>query len=339
MNVTFWWNIGRLLIFLIIIQIVSGVLVTFYYFQGFFYSNLTNHLDMVNGDLIQLIHANFPGIIFFFIYLHICKGLLLGSFIKIKRVWVSGWLVLVLLIGTAFLGYVLPWGQIRLWGATVIINLLTVIPKGQLLVTWVWGGYFVSEFTVKVFYSLHFLMPFMLLLIIMLHITTLHFKGSSNWLGIDSNLVKIEFSPNFLYKDILNFIPILWILGYMIQNSFILLDAENFLAANLIVSPIHIKPEWYFLQFYAILRAIPNKLGGVILFAIALILIIILYSTKSYLNISSFKIWKILCHMFIIVNLLLIWVGGCAVENPYLVLSQTLTISYFLLFLALKVFF
>lgn len=324
-----------MLIFLMGLQIISGILVTFYFTLGRFYSNLTIHLDSISGDLFQLLHARFPRVIFFVIYLHMCKGLLVNSFTKIKEVWNTGWVILILTIATAFLGYVLPWGQISLWGATVIINLLRVLPIGPSLVLWVWGGYFVSRFTLKVFYTLHFLLPFVLVLFMGIHITALHFKGSSNSLGLDLDLNKVEFSPNFIYKDILNIIIILLIIICIIKDSFKLLDTENFILATLIVSPLHIKPEWYFLQFYAILRAVPSKVGGVVLFFLSLVALIAIRGVNTYANVSSFKLWKSCSYLFISLNLLLIWLGRCPVEAPYFYLSQGTMLLYFLWFISL----
>lgn len=338
LNLSFWWNFGSLLIILIALQILSGIFLAFYYTCEIFYSNFSMHLEVFNGEIVQLVHANFPNIIFFFLYIHIFKGILFNSFSKIKETWLTGWLILIIVMATAFLGYVLPWGQISLWGATVIINLLRILPRGRLIVMWIWGGYFVSGFTLKVFFTLHFLFPFILLLIISLHIVKLHLKGSSNPLGLDSSIIKIEFTPNFMYKDFLNFIIIFIAIAFINYFSFYLLDGENFIPANFIISPIHIQPEWYFLQFYAILRAIPNKLGGVVLFGLALILILILVFLDIHLNLIVFKIWRLLAYRFIVINSILIWLGRCVVEAPYILLSQVLTFRYFLWFFILFLF-
>lgn len=334
LNLRFFWNLGRLLIILITLQIISGFVRTFYYTLDF-YSNLVCHIEVFTGDIVQLIHANFPRFIFFFLYIHIIKGLVFNSFSKIKIVWVSGLVLFVLLIGVSFLGYVLPWGQISLWGATVIINLLTVVPGGPQIVFWIWGGYFVSVFTLKVFYSLHFILPLIIVVVILIHMWLLHFKGSSNSLRIDRSLSITEFIPNFIYKDMLNIVVTILILSVVMWNSFKMLDTENFIKANLIVSPLHIKPEWYLLQFYAILRAIPSKLGGVIIFVSSLLVNLLLILLTTYLNFSRLKFWKTCVRSFICVNLLLIWLGGCPVETPYLVVSQFLTCGYFIIFILL----
>lgn len=326
---------GSLLIVLIGVQIITGLLVTFYFENGRFLSNLEISLEVWKGEVVQLTHANLPSVVFLFLFLHIYKGLLFGSFYKIKLLWLRGIRILLLTMGISFLGYVLPWGQISLWGATVITNLLRVFPFGENLVLWVWGGYFVSINTLKVFFSLHFILPLVLTVVILGHIITLHFKGSSNSLGVDNNFIKVEFNPIYFYKDFINLLIILTILRLVLIFSFTMLDSDNFIKANLIVSPIHIKPEWYFLQFYAILRAIPSKTGGVIFFFIAIILILLLRFCKFYINIRQLKIWKIFSCIFIGLNIMLIWLGGCPVETPYLELSQVFRFLYFIWFLLL----
>lgn len=233
------------------------------------------------------------------------------------------------------MGYVLPWGQISLWGATVITNLISVLPYGETLCLWVWGGYFVSSITLKLFFSFHFILPFILLIFILSHLILLHYKGSSNSLGGNSPLIKNEFLPVYLYKDLINMILIFFFFVIIYLNPYIICDPENFIQANLIISPIHIKPEWYFLQYYAILRAIPNKLGGVIIFFFRILLLFILRSIKRNLFLWNFKIWFILRALFVRINFTLLWAGGREVSWPQFEISQIFTLLYFFWFILL----
>jgi len=233
-----------------------------------------------------------------------------------------------IIIIVSFLGYVLPWGQMSLWGATVIINLLTVFPIGDYLVKWIWGGFFVSNFTLKLIFTLHFILPILLLLVITVHIMLLHFNGSSNSLGSYINLIKIEFLPVFLWKDLLNLSIVLIMLILTLINPYLIRDRENFNLANPIVSPAHIQPEWYFLQYYAILRAIPRKLGGVLFFVLSLAMLTLLFLLKYKVRLT-FKVWYIIFLIFIRINLVLIWLGGSPVEFPFLYISQIFSILYF----------
>jgi len=248
-------------------------------------------------------------------------------------VWISGWFTIILIITVAFIGYVLPWGQIRLWGATVITNLLSSIPVlGKFLVEWVWGGFFVSNFTLKLFFRVHFVLPFVIIFIIVFHLMILHFYGSSNLIG-RIFLTKTEFTPIYTYKDILNVLIILILLILITFKPYSIGEPENFLPADPIVSPVHIKPEWYFLQYYAILRSIPRKVGGVICFFLSVICPLIIYIVKYYNSIIIFKIWVLFIWQLLLVNLILAWLGGCPVERPYLFLSQIFSWIYFVLFL------
>lgn len=281
------------------------------------------HLERFIGYAVHFLHLNLSSWIFFFLYIHIFKGLMLGSFVHIKVVWVVGWLILVLTIIIAFIGYVLPWGQISLWGATVISNLLTTIPVlGELLVYWIWGGFFVSLYTIKLFFTLHFSLPILLLIFIIQHILLLHYNGSSNPLGGTSMLMKDEFTPSFILKDLINLPYLGFIIFIILLMPYAFRDCENFILANPLVSPIHIQPEWYFLLYYAILRAIPNKVGGVICFVISLVAITLLVLINTNHSFYTFKIWLWMCSTYLSNFILLTWLGGCPVEYPYLELSQ-----------------
>jgi len=335
LNLRYWWNLGRLLGIRFIIQIIRGIILRFYYENSIFrfFRVWKIHLEIFNGYIIHYIHINFSRFIFFIIFIHIFKALLFGSFLKIKILWLRGMLIIIITIIISFLGYVLPIGQIRLWGATVITNLLSIFFYGDSLVKWIWGGYFVSFNTIKVFFSLHFILPMLLVVLILIHLVLLHYRGSSNPLGSDSSLIKIEFITVYFFKDIINLIIILIFIIYMLINPYFCRDSENFILANSLISPLHIQPEWYFLQYYAILRAIPNKLGGIIIFIISLIILVIIIFYKNYFSLRSFKLWKRFSYFFININLLLIWLGRCPVEYPYLILSQILRIIYFLWFI------
>lgn len=236
-------------------------------------------------------------------------------------------------MATAFIGYVLPWGQISFWGATVITNLLSAIPYlGQFLVQWVWGGFAVDNATLTRFFAIHFLLPFVVTAVIIIHLLFLHQTGSNNPLGINSNTNKIPFHPFFSYKDIFGFILIVWALTSLcLIAPFLLGDVENFIPANPLVTPVHIQPEWYFLFAYAILRSIPNKLGGVIALVLSIAILLILpFSQTSLLRGNQFYP----CNQIIfwsLVNLiiLLTWIGARPVEDPYILTGQLLTLFYF----------
>jgi ubiquinol-cytochrome c reductase cytochrome b subunit len=266
-------------------------------------------------------------------YLHIGRGIYYFSFFKTK-VWFVGVVILFLVIAAAFLGYVLPWGQISFWGATVITNLFSAIPYiGSDIVIWLWGGFRVDNPTLVRFFSIHFLVPFIVTVIVIIHLFYLHESGSSNPLGVNRNYIKIIFYPYYLVKDFLGFIVFFIVFFFIcLIEPWTLGDPENFNFANPLVTPIHIQPEWYFLFAYAILRSIPRKLGGVV----ALVLSILILFTLPFLN--SNKIRSIMYYpfsviyfwLFIVNVILLTWAGARPVEEPYVVTSQILSITYFL---------
>nr|YP_918978.1 cytochrome b [Romanomermis iyengari]ABL73798.1 cytochrome b [Romanomermis iyengari] len=338
LNLSYWWNLGSLLLMLILIQILSGVMLSLFYENSMmsFTSLWVIHMEIFNGSLIHYIHLNFASFLFMVLYFHMVKALLYNSYLNLKFVWLTGWLMMILFMMIAFLGYVLPWGQMSLWGATVITNLLSTLPFGNYLVQWIWGGYFVSNITLKLFFSLHFLFPLLTLTVIALHMITLHYYGSSNPLGTYNNIVKSEFSLNYLVKDLVNIILLLVFIIFSLLKSFNLSDPENFIMANSLVSPIHIQPEWYFLQYYAILRAIPSKVGGVIIFVLSLVMIASMILFKN-LNSCYTKMNLFMMLVFMIVNIILMWLGGQVVEEPYLTVSQFFSFLYFMWFLVLGI--
>jgi len=338
-NISYWWNLGSILGVCLIIQIVSGIFLSIHYTPNIRLAfNRIIHItrDVNFGWLLRIIHANGASLFFFFIFIHTGRGIYYGSFLK-KKVWISGTLIMLILIATAFLGYVLPWGQISFWGATVITNLLSAIPYlGNRLVTWIWGGFSVENPTLNRFFSFHFILPFILCVIIIFHLIFLHEKGSSNPLGLINKVDKIRFHPYFTIKDIFGFIIIILFFFFInIKTPFIFNDPENFMPANPIVTPPHIQPEWYFLFAYAILRSIPNKLGGVVALFLSIVIITTLPFTSNlkFKSSSIYPIKKILFIIFCITFILLTWIGAKPVETPFIFIGQLLTLIYFIFFL------
>ena len=334
-NISSFWNFGSLLAICLIIQIITGLFLTIYYTANIelaFYS--VNYIcrNVNYGWLIRTLHANGASFFFICIYIHIGRGIYYESF-NLKYTWIVGVIILFLLIATAFIGYVLPWGQISFWGATVITNLLSAIPYlGTTLVNWIWGGFAIDNATLTRFYTFHFILPFIILIITIIHLLFLHQTGSNNPLGINRNLDKIPFHPFFTYKDIIGFIIILsFIILLTLTNPYLLGDPDNFIPANPLVTPIHIQPEWYFLFAYAILRSIPNKLGGVIALILSILILIILPITffKKIQGIQFYPLNKILFWIIVITIILLTWIGARPVEDPYIITGQILTILYF----------
>ena len=338
-NISSWWNFGSLLALCLIIQILTGLFLTIYYTANIeiaFYR--VNYIcrNVNYGWLIRTLHANGASFFFICIYLHIGRGIYYESF-NLKHTWIVGVIILFLLIATAFIGYVLPWGQISFWGATVITNLLSAIPYlGIILVNWIWGGFAVDNATLTRFYTFHFLLPFIILIITIIHLLFLHQTGSNNPLGVNRNLDKIPFHPFFTFKDLIGFVILLFLLTILtLTNPYLLGDPDNFIPANPLVTPVHIQPEWYFLFAYAILRSIPNKLGGVIALIISILILIILPFTfnKKIQGIQFYPINQILFWIIVVVVILLTWIGARPVEDPYIITGQSLTIIYFSYFI------
>nr|QLA74171.1 cytochrome b [Laelia suffusa]UEV86536.1 cytochrome b [Laelia suffusa] len=338
-NISYWWNFGSLLGLCLIIQILTGLFLTMYYTSNIemaFYS--VNYIcrNVNYGWLIRTLHANGASFFFICIYLHIGRGIYYESF-NLKHTWMIGVTILFLLMGTAFMGYVLPWGQMSFWGATVITNLLSAIPYlGTMLVNWIWGGFAVDNATLTRFYTFHFLFPFIIMMMTMIHLLYLHQTGSNNPLGLNSNYDKIPFHPFFTFKDILGIIILISILTFLtLTNPYLLGDPDNFIPANPLVTPPHIQPEWYFLFAYAILRSIPNKLGGVIALIMSILILIILPFSfnKKIQGIQFYPLNQILFWCLIITITLLTWIGARPVEDPYIITGQLLTICYFSYFI------
>lgn len=336
-NISAWWNFGSLLGICLILQIVTGLFLAIHYCPDVRLAfNRVVHIcrDVNNGWLLRTLHANGASFFFFCIYFHIGRGLYYGSFIY-HETWTVGVIILLAVIGTAFLGYVLPWGQISFWGATVITNLLSAIPYlGTAIVQWLWGGFAVDNATLTRFFTLHFLFPFVVLALSIIHLIFLHQTGSNNPLGTNSNIDKIPFHPYFTFKDLFGFNLTLILLTILtLYNPYILGDSENFIPANPLVTPVHIQPEWYFLFAYAILRSIPNKLGGVIALFISIVILLIMPIFKKKIQRNQFyPLNKILFWRYLSITILLTWIGARPVEDPYIITGQILTVAYFAYF-------
>lgn len=338
-NISAWWNFGSLLGLCLITQIITGLFLAIHYSSDISTAfNSVTHIirDVNNGWIIRILHANGASIFFICLYLHTGRNIYYNSF-TLTSTWIVGIILIFLTIGTAFIGYVLPWGQISFWGATVITNLLSAIPYlGNFLVQWVWGGFAVRNPTLTRFFIIHFLLPFLISSTIIIHLLFLHQTGSNNPLGSNSNQDKISFHPFYSFKDLLGAIFLIWILLILCLTSpFLLGDTENFSPANPLVTPVHIQPEWYFLFAYAILRSIPNKLGGVIALVLSVsILFIIPFLPNDKLQGTQFFPFKqITFWLFINIVIILTWIGARPVEEPFIFTGQILTIIYFVYFI------
>ena len=339
-NISYFWSFGLTASFCLIIQIVTGILLAMHY---------TPHIDLAfasvehimrdvnNGWLIRYLHANGASMFFIMVYSHMLRGLYYGSYIHPREhLWLSGVTLVILMMATAFMGYVLPWGQMSFWGATVITNIFSAIPYiGDSITYILWGGFSVDNPTLNRFFSLHYLVPFLIAAVALIHITLLHEKGSNNPIGVDSAIDKIPFYPYFYVKDLYSVILFLVFYSFfvfLIPN--VLGHPDNYVPANPMVTPEHIIPEWYFLPFYAILRSIPDKLGGVIAMAGSLIVLYLIpYINSSEIRSAIFRpLYKKLFWLFVADALILGWIGQNVVETPYLEIGQISTFFYFFYF-------
>nr|ARH10731.1 cytochrome b [Laingia psammae] len=334
-SISFMWNFGSLLMICLINQILTGLFLAFHYKTDInlaFQSIINMNRNINFGWLIRSFHANGASMFFIMIYIHISRGIYMNSF-NFKMTWIIGVILLLLTMMTAFVGYVLPWGQMSFWGATVITNLLSAIPYlGNSIVIWIWGGFSINNATLTRFFSIHFILPFIIMLFTMIHLFFLHITGSNNPLGINSNFDKISFSPYFIIKDLIGLIMFMWMfLILTLIFPYLLNDHNNFIMANPMITPNHIQPEWYFLFSYSILRAVPNKLGGVIalLMSILILLILPMLTKKNFLSTKFYPLNKILFWMFMMTFFMLTWIGMQPVEYPFINLGQIFTIMYF----------
>nr|QNE85620.1 cytochrome b [Hybos culiciformis] len=334
-NISSWWNFGSLLGLCLILQIMTGLFLAMHYTAdiSLAFDSVTHICRDVNyGWLLRTLHANGASFFFICLYLHVGRGIYYGSFLFIPT-WSVGVILLFLVMGTAFMGYVLPWGQMSFWGATVITNLLSAVPYlGIDLVQWVWGGFAVDNATLTRFFTFHFILPFIVAAMTMIHLLFLHQTGSNNPLGINSNSYKIPFHPYFTFKDIVGFVIMIMLLTLLtLTNPYLLGDPDNFTPANPLVTPVHIQPEWYFLFAYAILRSIPNKLGGVIalVMSIAILFILPFTNLSQFRGIQFYPLNQILFWIMVITVILLTWIGARPVETPYIFMGQMLTVIYF----------
>ncbi|YP_659523.1 cytochrome b (mitochondrion) [Anoplophora glabripennis] len=338
-NISTMWNFGSLLGLCLGIQMVTGLFLAMHYCPNIdlAFSSVAHICRDVNyGWLIRTLHANGASFFFICIYIHIGRSMYYSSYNLIET-WMIGVTIFFIVMGTAFLGYVLPWGQMSFWGATVITNLLSAIPYlGTTIVQWVWGGFAVDNATLTRFFTLHFLLPLIVISLVIIHLLFLHQTGSNNPLGTNSNFDKIPFHPYFSYKDILGMLIMsMTLLILTLSNPYLLGDPDNFIPANPLITPVHIQPEWYFLFAYAILRSIPNKLGGVLalIMSIAILYTLPFSNKKKILGNQFYPMNKILFWSLFTIIILLTWIGARPVEDPYIIVGQILTIMYFIYFL------
>lgn len=342
-SINYWYNIGSLLGLCLIIQIISGLFLSMHYSSNIelaFNSIESIMRDVNSGWLIRYIHANGASAMFILLYLHIAKAIYYGSY-KYPRilVWIIGVIILILTITIAFLGYVIVYGQMSHWGATVITNLLSAIPFiGQDIVHLLWGGFSINNPTIQRFYSLHFILPFILIALVIMHLIALHTHGSTNPISLSNNLDKIPMHSYYIFKDLITiFIYLLIFSLFIFYSPNTLGHSDNYILGNPMVTPPSIVPEWYLLPFYAILRSIPNKLGGVIImFGALLILFILPFIDKSIIRGNTFKILsKISFYLFIFNFILLGNLGKLHIEIPFILLGQLSTLFYFSYFIIL----
>jgi ubiquinol-cytochrome c reductase cytochrome b subunit len=342
-NLNYMWSFGSTAGICLVIQIITGIFLAMHY---------TTHVDMAfnsvehimrdvnNGWLIRYLHANGASMFFIVVYCHIFRGLYYGSYMSPRgRLWASGVIIFLLMMATAFMGYVLPWGQMSFWGATVITNLFSAIPfAGPAIVDWVWGGFSVDNATLNRFFSLHYLMPFVIAGLTVVHLSLLHTEGSNNPIGINTNVDTVSFYPYFYVKDLLAFLLLIALFSFFVffyPNA--LGHSDNYIEANPLVTPPHIVPEWYFLPFYAILRSIPDKLGGVVAMVSAILTLLLLpLINTSKVRSSKFRPIYNVAYWFLVSDFLILgWIGQKPVESPFIEIGMGATFFYFFFLLVL----
>ena len=337
-NLNYFWSFGSVAGICLVIQIVTGIFLAMHYTPHVdlaFYSVEHIMRDVNNGWLIRYLHANGASMFFIVIYCHIFRGLYFGSYVYPRGfLWASGVIIFLLMMATAFMGYVLPWGQMSFWGATVITNLFSAIPiVGGSIVEWLWGGFSVSNATLNRFFSLHYLLPFLIAGLTLAHLSLLHKVGSNNPLGVNKNVEAINFYPYFYVKDLLAFFTLILVFSFFVfYFPNVLGHSDNYIEANSLVTPPHIVPEWYFLPFYAILRSIPDKLGGVVAMILAILVLLILPLTNiSKIRSSQFRpLYSFFYWFLVAIFLILGWIGQKPVETPFIEVGMISTFFYFL---------
>eukprot|EP01139_Manchomonas_bermudensis_P007344 Amastigsp_a180525_11.p2 type:complete len:395 gc:universal Amastigsp_a180525_11:2555-1371(-) len=342
-NLSYLWNFGSLAGVVLVIQIITGIALAMHYTPHVdlaFFSVEHIMRDVNYGWLIRYIHANGASMFFIVVYIHIFRNIYYGSYTAPRvMLWTVGVAIFFLMIVTAFMGYVLPWGQMSFWGATVITNLCSAIPViGQELVLWLWGGFSVDNATLNRFFSLHYLMPFVIAALVIVHLIALHEHGSNNPLGIEAHLDKVPFHPYYTIKDLFGAVVFLMFFSvFIFFYPNLLGHSDNYIPGNSLVTPAHIVPEWYFLPFYAILRSIPDKLGGVLaMIGSILILLVLPVVHTCHIRSTSFRpIFKKVFWLFLVDCALLEWIGGMPIEYPYYTIGQIATVMYFAFFLVI----
>jgi len=337
-NLNYLWSFGSAAGLCLVIQIVTGIFLAMHYTPHIDLAfNSVEHImrDVNNGWLIRYLHANGASIFFIVVYSHIFRGLYFGSYMSPRaNLWMSGVIIFLLMMATAFMGYVLPWGQMSFWGATVITNLFSAIPYiGFSIVELLWGGFSVSNATLNRFFSLHYLLPFLITGLVIIHLSLLHKDGSNNPLGINTNVDTISFYPYFYVKDLFAFLVlVLFFTFFIVYFPNILGHPDNYIPANPLVTPPHIVPEWYFLPFYAILRSIPDKLGGVVAMISAILILLILpFGNTSKIRSSYFRPFYPMLFWFFFFNFILLgWIGQKPVETPFIEIGVLSTSVYFI---------
>nr|YP_009349349.1 cytochrome b [Agelena silvatica]APZ84009.1 cytochrome b [Agelena silvatica] len=338
-SLTYFWNFGSLLGVFLFSQILTGLFLSFH-FSGevnlSFDSVIHMMRDVNYGWLLRVVHANGASMFFLLMYIHIGRGLYYGSY-RFHKTWLSGVTILLLSMATAFLGYVLPWGQMSFWAATVITNLLSAIPYvGIFLVEWIWGGFAVGNPTLIRFFAFHFILPFIILFMVVFHLLFLHETGSNNPLGVSSEGDKISFHPYYSFKDVYGFmIFFVFFMFICLCYPYIFMDVENFIPSNPLVTPTHIQPEWYFLFAYTVLRSVPSKIGGVIALIMSVVVLYFLPFFLGHRFRSTFFYYflKFVFWFYVINWMLLTWIGACEVEMPYSIMGAHFSVLYFLMYI------
>jgi len=337
-NLSYFWGYGSMAGIFLGLQIVTGILLAMHYTPHVDLAfNSVEHImrDVNGGWLLRYLHANGASLFFFVVYIHIGRGLYYGSYAAPRHIlWIIGVVIIILMMATAFMGYVLPWGQMSFWAATVITNLFSAIPVvGPSIVEWLWGGFSVDNATLNRFFSLHYLLPFILAAAVIAHLVSLHEVGSNNPLGISALSDKIAFHPYLWIKDVFGWLLIGFVyLAFVFYSPNTLGHPDNYVEGNPMVTPAHIVPEWYFLPYYAVLRSIPDKLLGVVAFGGSLAVWLILpFLHTSNVRSSLFRpLFRVFYWLFILDFLILGWIGGNLAESPYLEIGQLATVYYFL---------